>query len=709
MTIIVGMYRGGIIVAEASAESALILNQAFRQGIEGGVEAIDAGQDAKDLWQAIENSFSGNGLEATKIIGSAAFGSAVTIALVESGAAAAAIGAAAFAAGIVLSPALLATAAIVAGAAAGYYAGEYYGDIFDELKKRGELISGGIDELMSSIFTAARTWIAPPPPRRIDPLVLDLDGDGIETVGLNGASSVLFDHTGNGIKTATGWVGSDDGFLVLDRNGNGLIDSGSELFGVDTVLANGQHPADGFAALTELDSNSDGVFDDQDTQYVNVRVWRDLNQDGVSESGELKSLADTGVVAISLNATAAAANLGNGNSQTAVAGFMRTDGSSGTIANLNFAGNDFYRQFATPVALTPEAEALPGIQGSGMVRDLREAASLSPTLAAAASAINGAMTPQQMRAQVDTVLAEWADTSTMETGIEQASDLGLKLFYLTPGTSQADVEEFRDLLGGNPTGWSGATRTVADLSESELQRYQAVLAQQQHIDQLIGVLERFDAETFVQISAQGVTTGAGSAINPIYDTVDGTQVNGRLYLGLSQAQVNLLNQSYQTLQDSIYNDFAMTTWVKPYVDEITLNFDISTGLSVDFSAMDGKLDALFQTDARSAIVSLIELNRLEGDSLQQLGWGGLDKISDWVNATASDLNVQSALSDLGVIYGSGTLNAASGDNLIVGLSSTDTITAGAGNDTIYGGDGNDTITDSGGTNTIDGGAGTDTV
>lgn len=60
-----------------------------------------------------------------------------------------------------------------------------------------------------------------------DPLTLDLDGDGLETTGINPTSPILFDHDADGIKTATGWVKSDDAFLVLDRNGNGTIDSGA--------------------------------------------------------------------------------------------------------------------------------------------------------------------------------------------------------------------------------------------------------------------------------------------------------------------------------------------------------------------------------------------------------------------------------------------------------------------------------------------------
>jgi len=83
---------------------------------------------------------------------------------------------------------------------------------------------------IANLFTGAQAIL----PIRRDPLALDLDGDGLETIGLNGrsdGSSVLFDHDGDGIKTGSGWLKGDFGWLVLDRNGNGTIDSGNELFG----------------------------------------------------------------------------------------------------------------------------------------------------------------------------------------------------------------------------------------------------------------------------------------------------------------------------------------------------------------------------------------------------------------------------------------------------------------------------------------------
>jgi hypothetical protein len=92
---------------------------------------------------------------------------------------------------------------------------------------------------------------------RSDPLTLDLDGDGIETAGINVAAPVMFDISGTGIQQSVGWIKPDDGFLVRDMNGNGLIDSGAELFGDATTLTSGQKAADGFAALAVSCSHQD--------------------------------------------------------------------------------------------------------------------------------------------------------------------------------------------------------------------------------------------------------------------------------------------------------------------------------------------------------------------------------------------------------------------------------------------------------------------
>ena len=212
---------------------------------------------------------------------------------------------------------------------------------------------------------------------RRDPLTFDLDGDGLETVGA--AAGILFDHNGDGIKNGTGWVKADDGFLVRDLNGNGLIDSGRELFGDSTLKSNGQNAVDGFDALKDLDSNADGQISAADSQFANLRLWRDLNQDGISQSGELASLASLGIASLTVAKTANSQLLADGNQIADLGTYTRTDGSTGTtgevgtLGDINLVSDTFHRTF--PDTLDTSAVASrPDRQGSGLVRDLQEAA-----------------------------------------------------------------------------------------------------------------------------------------------------------------------------------------------------------------------------------------------------------------------------------------------------------------------------------------------
>lgn len=134
------------------------------------------------------------------------------------------------------------------------------------------------------------------PPR--DPLIIDLGETGIELRSLE--HGVNFDLDNNGFAEKTAWIGTEDGFLALDRNGNGNIDNGGELFGDQVILKDGSKSESGFEALAELDDNSDGIIDNNDIAFADLRVWIDANHNGKSESNELKTLNETGIVSISL-------------------------------------------------------------------------------------------------------------------------------------------------------------------------------------------------------------------------------------------------------------------------------------------------------------------------------------------------------------------------------------------------------------------------
>jgi hypothetical protein len=163
------------------------------------------------------------------------------------------------------------------------------------------------------------------------PLVLDLDGDGVTLSALD--DGVTFDLLASGEKVRAAWIGRGDALLVLDRNGNGVVDDAAELFGSATAR---RSYADGFAALSELDTNGDRVIDAHDSAFGALRVWRDANHDGVSDARELSTLARAGVASLALDARhvdGAAAADANGNRIPLVSTFTRVGGGEGELVD----------------------------------------------------------------------------------------------------------------------------------------------------------------------------------------------------------------------------------------------------------------------------------------------------------------------------------------------------------------------------------------
>ena len=128
-----------------------------------------------------------------------------------------------------------------------------------------------------------------------EPLVIDLNGNGIELTDVRNGEGVAFDITGDGRKERVSWVSPSDGILVYDRNGNGIIDSGKELFGDQHGAANG------FEELAKFDTDNNSTIDKNDSIYNKLNIWQDLNQNGYSEATELKLVEEYGIESIDLN------------------------------------------------------------------------------------------------------------------------------------------------------------------------------------------------------------------------------------------------------------------------------------------------------------------------------------------------------------------------------------------------------------------------
>ena len=240
------------------------------------------------------------------------------------------------------------------------------------------------------------------------PLILDLDGDGVETTSV--ANGIYFDHDGNGFAEKSGWVGKDDGLLVRDLNNNGQIDNGSELFGSNTLLSNNQKAANGFEALKDLDSNGDNIFNNQDTAWNEVKVWKDANGNGVVDEGELLTMEQAGITGFDLNYQSQSRDDANGNAHLQTSTITKADGTTADITDVWFKTDTANSVDTTHITIPDNIKALPDVAGFGNVHSLQIAMALDESGALKALIEQYAATTDKAEREtiLDNIIYHWA-------------------------------------------------------------------------------------------------------------------------------------------------------------------------------------------------------------------------------------------------------------------------------------------------------------
>lgn len=478
------------------------------------------------------------------------------------------------------------------------------------------------------------------------PIALDLDGDGVEVIG--GSSSndgVFFDLNGDGVQTKNAWLRSDDAWLALDRNANGTIDSGTELFGDNTPLQAGGVGEHGYLALEEYDLNGDGALDASDAIFSDLKLWRDYNQDGVSQSNELQGLTASGVQSIGVNAETGNWPIGSDNFVIAKGSYTKTDGSIGdtgetvgSSADINLYTDTFYREFTTSITLTEQAKELPTLTGSGQVRDLDEAISLSSDLGDDVEAFLAMSTRDLQIAALDGLIEGWADTSNFKSFVQQAEDLssyGVSIDY-----------NFDGITDGTP-------------------EYDEMVRK-------LSIVERFMGTTYSGLAAQA---GARTL----------NQDSGVVTVSFGDAQVDRIVQAYKLFKSDIYEGLILSSdRFLSYAN--TLYFDCQ-GAS-GFQPIENAFNAAITADPLAGFLDLVEFVSAVGDvRLENIGWDAVSFIGTSTQALPTGTKLDEVLSSWTLKFagvGETDLRGSVRQDIIIGTDSNDQIRGSGGDTTFYG-------------------------
>ena len=535
---------------------------------------------------------------------------------------------------------------------------DFFDDLQDFFDPGGPLVTptGWLEDILGWVPENLSGWLpgAKAPfdavPDQESPLVLDLDGDGIELTQFDTlTTTTFFDIDANGFAEQTAWVGADDGLLARDLNGDGLITDRTELFGGAAV--------DGFAILAGLDTNGDLVINAADAEWNDLRIWVDADGDAATDSGELHTLSAYNIASIDLagvhapDPSAGETEEIAGNAISHISSYTLTDGTERDIVDAWFTHDNVNSFYNGDYTLDVRTLFLPTLRGYGELPDLHIAMSQNETLLDLVTAFATSWTPDKfaggaaLDAELDAILFAWA-------GAQDPSPV----WPYDPAYLQFLEAQFGVSVRDHPfarihAGW-------------------AAIDESWHL-----TTGNLKAHLLVQIGAQSLFSGPVT-YNPVSGEIEGD-------LTLSQTEIDAL----------VARATAMGVDTQAYWVEVAEFLQFAKGYANFTAAEDQIMDAaIVASDPALSWQDIKDITTFEPVPLNVHGTPG--DVDEVIHGTAGD-------NDMIGYGGDDTLYGYEGNDTLQGdFSATDVgddvLRPGLGNDFAYGAKGSDTYVYEGG-------------
>ena len=594
------------------------------------------------------------------------------------------------------------------------------------------------------------------------PIVIDLNNDGINTLSLDYTRN--FDLDNNGFAEATGWIQKDDALLAYDRNGNGKIDNGGELFGnytlSDNYYSHTSGNTNGFNALKEFDTNNDGIIDKNDKDFDKLLLWQDKNSNAVTDEGELIKLSDK-VKSINLNYKEISTD-NNGNSIRQTSDATLNDGTKVKADDVWFKVSlNKTKEVADQSKISPQVQALPQVIASGNLNSLRVAASNNETLTTMIN-LYLMLSPEDRKKYIDELIYEWAEVEAIDKnsmrGYVKARDMAVYEKLAGKPFLQR---------GYNSSPWTNASNRVNDkINTFKYYVYASIELQTTYSDLNLDMEKmslredgklsyKFDTlnSKLVQLYKDGKydeiiklmsIVREASAYKPIFQ--ENLKLNLLNFCGSDDKLLSLCLNTYMSGtdgndmingnyegnfinggkgNDTLYGGYGDDTYIFNKGDGTDIIYDTTGNDKIQFRESIAPNDVSFKRELDKLIISIKSNDGTSNDSITiknffsvnpEIGNNTVRTII-FADGTVYDLNKILKLAPLGstdkddklyLTDGNDTFDAGLGNDEIWSGNGDDVINGGEGDDTLYGNDGNDTLIGGKGDDKLDGGNGNDT-